>query len=107
MAFLFGGASTGPIGVSGMSGSQVITGTTRWNTTTSMMEMYDGTQWVALSAGDIKAVTLADMVQNAEDQIATQIEEHYSNNATIQDAFKVWEEANERFKVILNLAEKS
>lgn len=90
----------------GGSAGMVATGSTRWNTTTSKMEMFDGYQWTAISAGDIHAVTLAEMVENAEDQIAAQIEQDYPDNVTIQDAFKAWEEANERFRVILGIAEK-
>lgn len=81
-------------------------GATRWNQTYSCFEVFDGHQWTQMTPGEVKDVTLADMVQYAEDQIATQIELEYANNAAIQDAYKVWEEANERFKVILALAEK-
>ena len=34
------------------------------------------------------------------------IEEEYKDNATIQNAFDEWEEANKRFRVILALAER-
>jgi len=84
----------------------IAAGTTRWNTTTSQMEVFDGQQWTVLGAGEVKDVTLADMVQYAEDQVATQIELEYADNATILDAYKTWEAANERFRVILALAEK-
>jgi hypothetical protein len=82
------------------------TGTTRWNQTTGNMEMYDGYKWVAVSAGEVHHVTLAEEVEHAEDRITGMIEEEYKNNATIQDAFKAWQAANERFRVILALAEK-
>lgn len=94
------------VGGGGRAG-MIATGSTRWNQTTSKMEMFDGYQWVAVSAGDIHAVTLAEMVENAEDQIGAQIEQDYADNVTIQDAFKAWEEANERFRVILSLSEKN
>ena len=84
----------------------VVAGTTRFNTQINQLELYDGQQWVIVSADEIKPVTLAGMVENAEDQIAVLIEEEYTDNATIQDAFKAWEEANERFRVVLAIAEK-
>jgi hypothetical protein len=83
----------------------IAAGTTRWNQTTGMMEMYDGYQWVAVSAGEVHTVTLAEEVEHAEDRITGMIEEDYPDNATILDAFKTWQEANERFKVVLALAE--
>lgn len=96
---------TGTTGVPTVSNnSRIATGTTRWNQTDSSFEVFDGSQWVAMS--DVKNETMQDMVQHAEDRVATTIESEYEDNATIQDAFKVWEEANQRFMVVLALAEK-
>ena len=78
-------------------------GTVRFNVSTNAHEVYDGYQWTAMTNG--KTETLQDIVQYAEDRIATTIELEYEGNVTIQDAYKVWEEANEKFKVILALAE--
>lgn len=80
-------------------------GSTRWNTTTSKMEMWDGYQWQAVTAGEVHKVTLAEEVEHAEDRIVGMIESDYPDNATILDAFKSWQEANERFRVILALTE--
>ena len=89
----------------GGSAGMIATGSTRWNQTTGQMEMYDGYQWVALSAGEVKGITIAEMVESLTDQIAVAVEE-YADNVTIQDAFKAWQEANEQFRVILAIAEK-
>lgn len=94
--------TTGGGGCAGM----IATGTTRWNATNNKMEMFDGYQWVAVTAGEVKGLTLADMVENLIDQIAVTINEEHADNVTIQDAFKAWEEAGERFRVILAIAEK-
>ena len=85
---------------------QAVPGSTRWNQTTGMMEMYDGYQWQAITQGEVKNATLADEVECAEDRIIGMIEEEYADNVTIQDAFKAWQEANEQFRVILAIAEK-
>lgn len=108
MALTFTGPFGGGVSTSGGGGQagMIATGTTRWNTTTNQMEVFNGYQWMSLGAEAVREVTLAEMVQTTEDQIATQIELDYADNATIQDAFKVWEEANERFRVILALVEK-
>ena len=84
---------------------QAVPGSTRWNQTTGQMEMFDGYRWVALSAGEVKGITIAEMVESLTDQIAVAVEE-YADNVTIQDAFRAWEEANERFRVVLAIAEK-
>ena len=84
-----------------------ITGSTRFNGNTNQFEMYDGQQWVAVSTGEVHDITLAEMVEDAEDRISSAIEEEYADNVTIQDAFKEWQEANDRFKVILTIAEKN
>ena len=81
-------------------------GTTRFNTLSSMVEVWDGANWMPISAEEIRNITLEEMVQGYEDEMATTIEEQYADNATIQDAFAEWEAANERFRVILALAEK-
>lgn len=86
--------------------NSVAPGSTRWNTTTGMMEMYDGYQWQAVTQGEVHTVTLAEEVECAEDRITGMIEEEYADNVTIQDAFKSWQEANERFRVVLAMAEK-
>lgn len=91
-------------GGGGLAGT-VATGTTRWNQTNNMLEVFDSYQWTAIVPEEAQHVTIADMVQYAEDRVATMIDEEYPDNATIQDAYKVWEEANERFKIILALAE--
>ena len=90
----------------GGQAGMIATGSTRWNSTTSMMEMFDGYRWVAVTAGEVKNATLADEVECAEDRIIGMIEEEYADNVTIQDAFKAWQEANERFRVVLAIAEK-
>ena len=86
--------------------SSVAPGSSRWNQTTGMMEMWDGYLWQAVTAGEVHTVTLAEEVEHAEDRVAGMIEEEYPDNATILDAFKSWQEANERFRVVLSIAEK-
>lgn len=87
--------------------SAPVTGTTRWNTSINHMEVFDGASWQILGVAEAAQETMANCVQILEDQIAVRIEEEYQDNATIQDAFKEWEAANERFKVILALSEKN
>ena len=84
--------------------TSMATGTTRWNQTDSSFEVFDGIQWVKM--GDVKTETMQDMVQHAEDRVATTIVAEYEDNATIQDAYREWEEANKKFMVVLALAEK-
>ena len=84
--------------------TSMATGTTRWNQTDSCFEVFDGTQWIPM--GDVKTETMQDMVQHAEDRVATTIVAEYEDNATIQDAYREWEEANKKFMVVLALAEK-
>ena len=91
-------------GVNTPNVTNIATGSTRWNTTTNSFEAFDGQQWTAMTNG--KNETMQEMVQHLEDKIAVQIEEDYKDSTAIQDAFIVWEEANERFKVVLALAEK-
>lgn len=109
MALTFTGPYGGGVNTSGGGGQagMLASGTSRWNATTNQMEVFDGHQWVALGAGEVRDVTLAEMVEQAEDRIATTIESEYADNATIQDAYKEWEAANERFRVVLALAEKT
>ena len=90
----------------GGQAGMVATGSTRWNQTTGKMEMFDGYQWATIVADEVRNATLAEEVECAEDRITGMIEEEYADNATIQDAFKSWQEANERFRVILAIAEK-
>lgn len=84
--------------------TSMATGTTRWNQTYSCFEVFDGNQWTQM--GDVKTETMQDMVQHAEDRVATTIVAEYEDNATIQDAYREWEEANKKFMVVLALAEK-
>jgi hypothetical protein len=90
----------------GGQAGMIAAGTTRWNQTISQMEMWDGYQWQAITQGELHTVTLAEEVEHAEDRIAGMIEEDYPDNATILDAFKSWQAANERFRVVLAIAEK-
>ena len=94
------------VGVNGSRPVNIAQGATRWNQTNSTMEVWDGAGWQTISAGEVRNITLEEMVQGYEDEIAVRIEEEYKDNATIQDAFAEWERANERFKVVLALAEK-
>lgn len=82
------------------------TGATRWNQTNNTMEVFDGAGWQTMAFDGVKEETMSNCIQVLEDQIAVRIEEEYTDNVTIQDAFKAWEEANERFRVILAIAEK-
>ena len=101
MALTFTGTTSLPtVSNTGM----IAVGATRWNQTDNCFEAFDGHQWTQLTNG--KNETLQDIVQHAEDRIATTIDLEYADNATIQDAYKAWEEANERFMVVLALAEK-
>lgn len=81
-------------------------GQARFNTATNYTEVWDGANWMPITAGEVTTLSLADIVQDAEDQIAVIIEEEYRDNAAIMDAFDQWEEANKRFRVILQLAGK-
>ena len=101
MALTFTGTTSFPT-VS--NNSRIATGTTRWNQTDNCFEVFDGSQWTQMTNG--KNETLQDIVQHAEDRIATTIDLEYADSAAIQDAYKEWEEANERFMVVLALAEK-
>ena len=94
------------VGVNGGRPVNVAQGTTRWNQTSNTMEVWDGVGWQTITTGEVRNITLEEMVQGYEDEMATTIEEQYANNATILDAFCEWEKANERFKVVLALAEK-
>lgn len=95
MAFTFTGVNSRPI--------VAVAGATRFNTTTNAMEVFDGISWQIISD---RKETMLNCVKVLEDQIAIRIDEEYADNATLHDAFKLWEEANERFKVVLALAEK-
>ena len=86
--------------------SSPASGTTRWNQDNSTVEVWDGIGWQTITSGGVKNLTLEEMVQGVEDEIAVMIEEEYKDNAAIQDAFDQWEEANKRFRVILSLAGK-
>ena len=82
----------------------VATGATRFNTTNNHYEVYDGTTWVSLGSG--RTETMFEMLQYVEDKLGAEIKEEYQDSAAMQDAFKEWEAANERFKIVLALAEK-
>ena len=94
------------VGVNGSRPVNVATGSTRWNQSSNTMEVWDGVGWQTISAGEVRDLTLEEMVQGYEDEIAVIVKEKYKDNAAIQDAFDQWEEANKRFRVILSLAEK-
>lgn len=83
-----------------------VAGTTRWNTTNNSMEVFDGATWQLISSDEIQNLTMKEMVEQFEDEIAVMVDGEYADNATIQDAFKAWEEANERFRLVLAIAEK-
>jgi len=83
-----------------------IAGQMRVNTQINMAEVFDGVNWIPVADYGTVEETMSHCVQVLEDQIAIRIEEEYKDNATIQDAFREWEAANERFRVILELAEK-
>jgi hypothetical protein len=85
--------------------TSMATGTTRWNQTDNCFEVFDGSQWTQMTNG--RDETLQEIVQHAEDRVATTIESEYADSAAIQDAYKEWEAANKRFMVVLALAEKS
>ena len=94
------------VGVNDSRPVNITQGTTRWNQSSNTMEVWDGVGWQTISTGEVRNITLEEMVQGYEDEMATTIEEQYADNATILDAFAEWEKANERFKVVLALAEK-
>ncbi len=81
-------------------------GTTQWNVTTNRMEMWDGTQWQAVTQGWTENETLAKMLEQVQDSVDSYVEEDHKDNATIQDAYQEWVKATERFCVILTMAEK-
>lgn len=81
----------------------VAAGATRWNATNSTFEMFDGTNWKTVMDG--RNETMMEMVQHLEDRLTDVIEEEYKDNVTLQDAYKTWEEATQRFKVIVALTE--
>ena len=83
----------------------VAAGSTRWNASSNTFEMYDGIKWTAVTQGWEKKETLADSVSHAVDTIAMSIEEDYKDNVTIQDAYREWMAATERFRVVLTMAE--
>jgi len=102
MALTFTGPYNGITTVSNTVTTAV--GTTRWNQTDNCFEAFDGTQWTQMTNG--RNETLQDIVQHAEDRVATTIESDYADSVAIQDAYREWEAANERFMVVLALAEK-
>lgn len=83
----------------------VATGATRFNTSSHHYEVFDGANWITLGTG--REETMQEMVQHLEDRIGVLIEENYADSVAIQDAFKAWEEATERFKVILAIVEQN
>lgn len=91
--------------ISGYNTSTVAAGATRWNATNSTFEMFDGTNWKTVMDG--RDETMLEMVQHLEDRLTDVIEEEYKDNVTLQDAYKEWEEATQRFKVIVALTEKT
>jgi hypothetical protein len=95
---------TGVTNLNQINTSILAVGSTRWNQTDNCFEAFDGTQWTQMTNG--KNETLQDIVQHAEDRVATTIDLEYADNVTIQDAYKAWEAANERFMIVLALAEK-
>ena len=95
---------TGVTSHSQINTSTLAVGSTRWNTDINCFEAFDGQQWTAMTNG--RNETMKEMVQHLEDRIAVQIEEEYQDSVAIQDAYKEWEESNERFKIVLALAEK-
>jgi hypothetical protein len=97
--FTFTGVTGGGRAGSGGAGS------TRWNTDTNRFEYYDGYRWSVMASTE-RDITMLEMIQHLEDRLAVEIDEKHQGNVAIQDAYKVWEEANEHFKVILALAEK-
>lgn len=98
MAFTFAGPGAQTI-------ANAAPGTTRWNTNSSIFEVWDGAGWQLMSAGGHSKVTMKDMVEQFEDEIGQAIDQGYADNATIKDAYKEWKEANKRFKIVLALAE--
>ena len=85
-----------------LASNNIAPGTTRFNTSINQMEVFTGTHWDILIG---RAETMYEMVERAEDYISASIEEEYADNTTILDTFKSWQAANERFKIILALAE--
>ena len=81
-------------------------GQARFNTATNYTEVWDGVNWMPISSEEIKKLTIVDMLQDAEDRIRSEVVVEHLENPTIVDAFAEWEKANERFRVVLALAEK-
>ena len=84
-----------------------IVGEIRFDAGKNRMESWTGSHWIEITSGTELYITINETVEHAVDKIASQIEEEEKDNIAIQDAFKEWQEATEKFRVVLALAEKS
>ena len=83
-----------------------VSGDLRQNIKTNLVEIFNGTGWTPVTQGWVESESLVDSVAHAVDTIGMYIEEDYSDNITIQDAYAEWLAATERFLVVLAMAEK-
>ena len=84
-----------------------IVGECRYDAGTNKMKSWTGSQWVEITSGDVHHITINEAVEHAVDNIASQIDEEEQDNIAIQNAFKEWQKATEKFRVVLALAEKN
>ena len=84
-----------------------VVGEVRFHADTNKMESWTGSQWIEITTGSVHHITINETVEHAVDNIASQIDEEEKDNIAIQDAFKEWQEATKKFRVILALAEEN
>jgi hypothetical protein len=81
-----------------------VVGECRYDHDKDTMQTWDGRQWVTLYG---HKETVQETVQESLDRVASQVEDDHPDSVAIQDALKEWEQACEKFKVVLALAEKN
>ena len=80
-----------------------IVGEVRYDGDKDTMQTWDGRQWITLYG---HKETVYETVQESVDRITAQVEEEHKDSVAIQDALKEWEEACEKFQIVLALAGK-
>jgi hypothetical protein len=81
-------------------------GSLRNNSITGQFELWDGKNWVIVTA-TYAAKHIRDHIEKAEEEVRAYVKTHAADNVTIKDALTEWLAAGERFKVIATLAEQN
>ena len=90
-------------GLQSYNTSLPVIGEVRYDSDRDTMQTWTGQDWVTLYG---HKETVQETVKESLDRVAAQVEEDHPDNVAIQDALKEWEDACERFQVILALAGK-